>query len=43
MAKHRAGIEGGPVFDESYQIWNVTEEKKREMCESLSCNAGYIR
>lgn len=44
MDKHRKNIESGkyPVFDESYKIGNITEEKKNEMIKLVSNQEGYI-
>ena len=40
--KQKSEIKRAPKFDESYQIGNITEEKKDEMKEKLEKGIGYI-
>lgn len=44
IQKHRENILSGeyPVFDETYKIGNITEEKKNEMINLVSNQEGYI-
>ena len=44
MDKHRKNIESGayPVFDETYKIGNITEDKKKEMINLVLNQEGYI-
>jgi len=42
LAKIEAIRKGKKVFDESYYIENLTEEKKRELLDSIGPNFGLI-
>ena len=42
VEKHKKKMKNSPIFDESYIIGNITEDKKEKMKEMLCDKIGYI-